>query len=224
MTARPRERTRARKLCSEFAERGDHLGWFETLYQEARGDEAIVPWADMIPNPHLYEWHQRTGYDFRSKRCLKIGCGLGDDAEYLASAGGSVIAFDISPTAVAWCRRRFPTSGVTYVTTDLFAVPTAWRGAFDFVLESYTLQVFPADMRQRAMRCITEFVAPSGTLLLICRGREESESPGAMPWPLTRRELQSFTAFGLRECSFEDYGDAESPPVRRFRVQYDRAV
>ena len=224
MTARPKERTRARKLCSEYAERGDHLGWFETLYQEARGDEAIVPWADMIPNPHLHEWHRRTGYDFRSKRCLKIGCGLGDDAEYLASAGGSVIAFDISPTAVEWCRRRFPTSGVTYVTTDLFAVPTAWRGAFDFVLESYTLQVFPADMRQRAMRCITEFVAPSGTLLLICRGREESESSGAMPWPLTRRELQSFSAFGLREFSFEDYGDAESPPVRRFRVQYDRAV
>lgn len=221
---KPKDRTRARKLCSEYVERGDHLGWFEALYQEARGNEAIVPWADMVLNPHLCEWHRRTGYDFRGKRCLKIGCGLGDDAEYLASAGGSVVAFDISPTAIEWCHRRFPDSGVTYVTADLFAVPPAWHGAFDFVLESYTLQVFPADMRQRAMRCIGEFVAPSGRLLLICRGREESEPPGAMPWPLTRRELQSFSAFGLREFSFEDYSDAESPPVRRFRVQFDRAA
>ena len=93
MTTKPKDRTRARKLCSEYAERGDQLGWFETLYQEARGDEAIVPWADMVPNPYLCEWHRRMGYDFRGQRCLKIGCGLGDDAEYLASAGGSVVAF-----------------------------------------------------------------------------------------------------------------------------------
>jgi len=224
MTTKPKDRTFARKLCSEHAERNDNLSWFEALYHKARGDETIIPWADMVPNPQLCEWHRRTGFDFQGKRCLKIGCGLGDDAEFLASAGGRVVAFDISPTAIEWCQRRFPDSSVTYVTADLFAVPPAWHGAFDFVLESYTLQVFPPEMRQRAMRCIGDLVAPSGTLLLICRGREDSESPGAMPWPLTRRELQSFPGFGLLEFSFEDYSDAESPPVRRFRVQYDRAT
>jgi SAM-dependent methyltransferase len=224
MTAKPKDRTRARKLCSEHAERNDPLGWFEALYHEARGDEAIVPWADMVPNPHLCQWHRRTGFDFRCKRCLKIGCGLGDDAEYMASAGGSVVAFDISPTAIEWCRRRFPASKVAYLVANLFAVPPDWRGEFDFVLESYTLQVFPLDLRRRAIQEIADLVAPSGTLLLICRGREESESPGAMPWPLTRREVQSLSAFGLRELSFEDYTDTETPPVRRFRVQYGRAV
>jgi len=78
----------------------------------------------------------------------------GGDAESLASAGGRVVVFDISPTAIEWCRGRFPASSVTYVTTDLFAVPRARRGAFDFVLESFPLQGIRSDMRQRAMRCI----------------------------------------------------------------------
>jgi len=222
MTAKPKDRARARALCAEFARRGDYLGWFERLYREARGDEAIIPWADMVPNPHLCEWHRRTGFDLRAKRCLKVGCGLGDDAEYLASAGGNVVAFDISTTAVEWCRKRFPASAVTYLTADLFTAPAAWRGAFDFVLESYTLQVFPPELRRTAIERIADFVAPSGVLLLISRGRDEAEPPGAMPWPLTRRELRPFPARGLREVSFENYADSETPPVRRFRVAYRR--
>src|SRR4051812_24918081 len=130
MNARPKDRSRARALCSEYAARTDYLGWFEQLYQEACGDEGIVPWADMVPNPHLCEWHQRRGYDFRGKRCVKVGCGLGDDAEYLAAAGASVVAFDISATAIECCRRRFPTSRVTYTTVDLFVSPPVWREAF----------------------------------------------------------------------------------------------
>jgi 2-polyprenyl-3-methyl-5-hydroxy-6-metoxy-1,4-benzoquinol methylase len=176
----------------------------------------------MVPNPHLCAWHRRAEFDLRNKLCLTIGCGLGDDAEYLASAGGSVVAFDVSSTAIEWCHRRFPGSAVTYLTADLFAAPPAWRGAFDFVLEAYTLQVLLQDQRLPAMRRLTDFVAPKGTLLVISRGRAETEPPGDMPWPLTRQELQAFAQHGLREVSFEDYSDAETPPVRRFRVQYER--
>lgn len=39
-------------------------------------------------------------------RAVVIGCGLGDDAEYLASMGYEVTAFDISPTAIAMCHTR----------------------------------------------------------------------------------------------------------------------
>jgi SAM-dependent methyltransferase len=224
MTARRKDRTRARKLWSEYAEGDAPLGWFEALYQEANGDESIIPWGDMVPNPHLCEWHRRSGYNFEGKRCLKIGCGLGDDAEYLASAGGKVTAFDIAPTAIDWCRRRFRSSKVNYLVADLFKAAGGWHRAFDFVLEAYTLQVFPTDLRRQAMRCIADFVAPSGTLLVLCRGREETEPlSGPIPWPLTRAELECFGAYGLRELLFEDYMDAEDPPLRRFRVHYLRS-
>jgi SAM-dependent methyltransferase len=222
--AKPKDRTLARALCSEYAARNDYLGWFDALYQKSRGDAAAIPWADMVPNPHLCAWHRETNYDFRNRRCLKIGCGLGDDAEYLALAGGRVVAFDISPTAIDWCRQRFPDSTVDYVTSDLFTVSPTWHGSFDFVFESYTLQVLPPDLRDRAIRCIAALVGLSGTLLVVCRGREESESRGTMPWPITQKELLTFSMIGLRESTFEDYADSESPPVRRFRVRYDRTV
>ena len=33
---------------------------------------------------------------------------VGDDAEYLASRMARVTAFDVSPTSIDWCRKRFP--------------------------------------------------------------------------------------------------------------------
>jgi SAM-dependent methyltransferase len=145
-----------------------------------------------------------------------VGCGLGDDAEYLASAGGEVVAFDIAPTAIEECRRRFPRSAVRYLAADLFA--SSWEDGFDFVLESYTLQVLPPKLRRDALRRISGWVAPGGTLLVICRAREPSEPTGEIPWPLVRDELSVPREAGLTEASFEDLRDAES--VRRFRVVY----
>src|SRR5262249_52868152 len=150
------------------------------------------------------------------KRALVIGCGLGDDAEELARRQFRVVAFDISPTAIAWCRRRFPNSNVEYVAADLLEPPESWAGAFDFVLEVYTFQVLPPAFGQQVATKIGGWVAPGGTLLVVARGRDAADDPGAMPWPVTRDELAAFAGFGLREVCFEDFLDDETPPVRRF--------
>ena len=50
---------------------------------------------------------------------------------------------------------------------------------------------------------------------MVCRGRDPEEPPGALPWPLTRAEIE---ALGMRVESFEDFLDDEDPPVRRFRT------
>ncbi len=71
--------------------------------------------------------------------------------------------------------------------------------------------------------CIAGLLAKEGTLLVICRGRSAEEHPGNMPWPLTTEELDVFKSAGLRQVQFEDYLDQEEPPVRRFRVEYQRA-
>jgi hypothetical protein len=57
-------------------------------------------------------------------------------------------------------------------------------------------------------------------VLVIARGREESDNPGEMPYPLTKSDLEQFECLGLSSQLFEDYYDAETPPVRRFRVLY----
>ncbi len=220
MTAK--ERATARGIAQRHLATGDALGWFEDLYTHAAGDATIIPWADLVPNPHVISWLDLHQVASAGHKALKIGCGLGDDAEELARRGFRTTAFDISASAIVWCRRRFPQSPVTYVVADLFRAPIAWRGAFDFVLESYTLQVLPSSLRRAAINHIADFVAPHGTLLVVSRGREPDDPHGDMPWPLTKEELTDFLRLGLKEVSFEDYPDDEDPPVRRFRVAYRR--
>ncbi len=198
------------------------MGWFEVLYATAGGDSSIIPWADLAPNPNLVRWLDQQGVAGSGRKALKIGCGLGDDAEELSRRGFVTTAFDISPTAISWCRRRFPRSSVRYSVADLLRPPDEWAQAFDFVLESYTLQVLPSQLRDEATRRVADFVAPNGTLLVIARGREPGEAEGTMPWPLTRQEMAVFRGASLTELHFEDYMDNESPPVRRFRATYGR--
>ncbi len=212
----------ARKIAREHIERGDPLGWFEDLYSRAAGNPSIIPWADLKVNPNLLAWLSRKDVQGAGKRALKVGCGLGDDAEELLRRGFEVTAFDISPSAIEWCRRRFPHSRVRYLVQDLFQPPPEWKEKFDFVLESYTLQVLTEDHRKPAIERICSFLSPRGLLLVIARGRKPSDPPGEMPWPLLREELKEFESQGLRELSFEEYLDNEDPPVLRFRAEYRR--
>src|SRR5580658_9278900 len=104
------KRNRARELAQTHVAQGDLVGWFEPLYAEAEGDPARVPWADLKPNPNPVEWVERE-----------------------AARGFRVTAFDIAPSAVAWCQRRHPRSSVRYTTADLLNPPPDWSRSFDFV-------------------------------------------------------------------------------------------
>ena len=208
----------AGQLARKFLQQDNPTGWFEALYAGANGDEAGIPWANLAPNSNFTTWLERHRLDGHGEPGLVIGCGLGDDAEELARLGLAVTAFDISTTAIDWCRQRFPNSQVDYRVADLFNPPAAWRNRFDFVLEAYTIQALPATIRQRAIEATAQLVAPGGTLLVICLGYDPSDLYEGPPWPLTRAELATFQKLGLQESLFEDYFDQDS--TRRFRITY----
>jgi SAM-dependent methyltransferase len=213
-------RAEIRSMVEDYFRRGDPSGWFEELYRRADGDAAAIPWADLVPNPNFVSWAERCGLSGAGRRAVKVGCGLGDDAEELRRLGFRVTAFDISPTAIKWCRRRFPASDVEYLVADLFDPPWEWGGNFDLVLESNTLQSLLPELRPRAMEQVAKLPAPGGTLLVICRGKDEGEECAVWPAPMERRDLDRFKELGLVEENFEDFFDQEVPPVRRFRVTY----
>lgn len=198
---------------------GDATGWFEPAYVMANGERAAIPWAEKGINPHLVAWAEQTGLAGVGQTALVIGCGLGDDAEYLAGLGFAVTAFDISPTAVAWCRNRFPASTVEYQVGDLFACGLA---PADFVLEAYTLQALPRPLRTPAVTAIARLALKR--LLVIGRGCDVPEVNEEIPWPLTHAELAGFGAAGLTQVKLEDFQDQKQPPRRRFRVEYQRQL
>jgi SAM-dependent methyltransferase len=214
-------RVEARELARRAIERGEPTAWFEELYAAADFDSERIPWADLEPNRHLVHWLDRNHVRGDGKPALVVGCGLGDDAEEVATRGFDVIAFDLSPTAINWCRRRFPRTSVNFQTASVLQPPDDWQARFNLIVEISTLQVLPPDLRAVAIDNISKLLAPGGDLLVICRGREQDDDIGSIPWPLTKQDLAQFGERGLKELSFEDFMDVQDDlPTRRFRVHY----
>jgi len=216
------DRSRARELAAESLAKDEPLGWFENLYREAAEGLTAIPWDDHVPNSHLIDFWSAHGIPASGRRALVVGCGLGEDAEWIAACGFTTTAFDISPTGIKAARERFPQSKVEYLAADLFHAPNDWRGAFDFIFEANTLQAMPAELRPGAMERIAAFLQPSGLLLVIARAREDHEPTGDLPWPLTRHEFSKFVDSGLAETSFRQITDSTEPFTRRFLATYTR--
>src|SRR5687768_15832986 len=132
MSAPNDEHEQIRERLRERVRSGDNSGYDE-LYRNANSDPSHVPWAQLKPNVNVTRWLDRAMTTGDGMRALVVGCGLGDDAEELARRGFIVTAFDIAPTAIDWCRRRFPRSRVNYAQADLLAPAGEWSRAFDFV-------------------------------------------------------------------------------------------
>jgi SAM-dependent methyltransferase len=212
-------RARARELARESIARGDPIGWFDRLYLESERDGFSISWVDRTPNPYLVEWLGGRQAPPRGS-ALVVGCGYGDDAEILAEAGLDVVAFDVSPTAIDSCRSRFPESQVEYVVANVLDPPRAWRGAFDFVFEAYTVRVLAGATRVACAQSIGRMVGPGGVLLAVARSRRSGDPAGTMPWPLTRKELDAFLVPGLRLASLTEILEPGQPPVPRFVAEF----
>ncbi|MBR8826385.1 MAG: class I SAM-dependent methyltransferase [Gomphosphaeria aponina SAG 52.96 = DSM 107014] len=213
-------REKVKLLATESVSKSDPSGWFDVLYAQANGDATQVPWARMTTHPYLQDWLDKYPPAGEGKSALVIGCGLGDDAEALATCGFEVTGFDISPKAIAWCNQRFPNSRVTYQVADLFALDQNWVGAFDLVYECRNIQALPLNVRAEAIKCVGELVAAGGKLLVVTRFRDTDTPPDGPPWPLSETELAQFQQLGLQEIKRDTFFEGENNEVKQVRVEY----
>lgn len=209
----------ARRLSGEALRQGDATSWFERLYAQAADGHAVVPWDRRAPHPLLVEWIEQRP-DLSGRRTLVVGCGLGDDAAYLAAQGYRVIAFDISGSAIDAARRRFPTSPVDFRVADLLNPPAEWREHFDLVVETYTTQSLPVRLRPTVVLHVGRLVAPGGTLLVLAVAPDADEQSDGPPWPLSRTDIESFAVEGLKVVSVEEIRDP--PETHRWRAVFTR--
>ncbi len=215
-------REHTRQLAASFLEKGDATGWFDALYREAAGDNEKIPWADLEPNRFFVDFAEKTNLQGNNRKALVVGCGLGDDARYLHDLGFKVTAFDISRAAIEWARKLHQDTDINFVVSDLFDAPKDWYQAFEFVLEVYTIQPLPLEMRSKVIDAIASFVEFKGKLAIVTRGREDDEIPTELPWALSRQDLSRFEINGFRQIHFEEMPGDEEPPVPRFVVEYER--
>ena len=189
---------RAGVLAAEAYASGQPNAWFDRLYAEGVAGSISMPWDRDAPHPLLSDWAEGQpdgGLRGDGLRALVVGCGLGADAEYLASLGFATTAFDLSPNAVATARSRHPGSVVDYRMADLLSPPAEWAAAFDLVVEIFTIQAMPDPPRSRAIPSITGFVAPGGTLFAVAfRADGDADEADGPPFALSAGTMRSLAA------------------------------
>jgi hypothetical protein len=104
---------------------------------------------------------------------------------------------------------------VDYRVADLLDPPVEWSGAFDLVVEIHTVQALPRTVRGTAIANVARFVAPAGTLIVIAFAGDRPDGP---PWPLSRADLDGFTAGGLTPVRIERPADG----TPRWRAEFRR--
>ncbi|MBR4081072.1 MAG: class I SAM-dependent methyltransferase [Clostridia bacterium] len=106
-------------------------------------------------------------------RVLELGCGEGADAMWLISQGYDVLATDVSPAAVDWCRARFPEVAGRFRVLD--ALADTLEDTFDGIVAVAVLHMLIEDAdRQALLRFIREHLAPGGVGLIVVMGDGEA--------------------------------------------------
>jgi len=183
---------------------------FDRIY---RGEPALegaptptgVPWDIRQAQPRLRELE---ALGVISGEVLDIGCGLGDNAIFLASRGHSVTGLDGSPTAIEQARSRAaeagvlnPTAGSAGVTFDVADATdlTGYDGRFDTVVDSALYHCLDNDGRQAYAACLYRCTRPGARWHLYCFSEDNVNGLVAPMASVSEADLRdTLTANGWR--------------------------
>jgi SAM-dependent methyltransferase len=158
------------------------MDW-ENCYQQGE-----TPWDKSAAAPEL---QFLLGAGLLRGRVLVPGCGFGHDARAIATAGvGEVLGVDLAPSAVLKARASGHVEGLRFEVGNLFCLPRAWLGTFDWIWEHTCFCAIDPAERPRYVDSVHSALRPEGRLLATFF-MNPSMDPGEQgpPFGVTKEEL-----------------------------------
>ena len=180
---------------------------YEERYKTAHKNG--VSWSSDRSSPIVMEVIRKYGIR-PGQALLEIGCGEGRDARAVLDAGYGLLATDISPEAIAYCRKAMPRFANCFRVLDVLSDDPDAR--FDFIYAVAVVHMLVPDAdRDGFYRFIRRHLKPSG-LALICAmgdGVRELYTDIARAFDLQEREHESgkmlVAATSCRMVSFRTF-------------------
>lgn len=124
------------------------------------------PWV-VGARPELVELV--TSGRLKPGRAIDLGCGVGDNAIFLAQHGFTVTAVDFAPSAIEKARRKAHDAGVQveFLVDDLTRLRHV-GGRFDLLVDYGTLDDFGLGQRDAYVREVLPLARPGARFLLWC--------------------------------------------------------
>ena len=130
-------------------------------------------WAGDVATPMVLDVMRRYGIP-KETIILEIGCGEGRDARAVLDEGYNLLATDISPEAISYCKCRFPRYADRFEVLD--CLNGDFNGTFDMIYAVAVLHMLVEDEdRKRFYRFIREHLSDNGIALVCSMGDGESE-------------------------------------------------
>jgi len=145
---------------------------------EAQYEKGETPWEKGAPSPGLVDF---LAVEPVHGRVLVPGCGFGHDVRALAASAEEVVGLDIAAAAVAGAQRLPKVGTEHYLEGDLFALPPAMRGAFDWVFEHTCFCAIQPSQRQDYVDAVVGALKPGGRLLAVFYLDPGNDSPDEGP-------------------------------------------
>ncbi|CAG6390882.1 class I SAM-dependent methyltransferase [Streptomyces cocklensis] len=136
-----------------------------------------VPWDTREPQPGVIEFEKRGRI---RGSVLDAGCGLGDNAAYLAARGHTVAAFDASSSAIAQAKERHKSFDIEFFVANATEI-TGYEGRFDTVVDSALYHVLETDDRRQYLEALRRVTKEGAWLDMLVF----ANIPGGMPAPMS---------------------------------------
>lgn len=207
-----------------------HSPYFTRPVRFERGANSIPLMDHDVNSPEKWEADYRRGTDgwdlggptpvfrrlleagaFAPGRLIALGAGRGHDARQFARHGFDVTAVDFSAHAAREMERLSDPAGpVRILQQDIFSLPAALDGAFDYVLEYTCFCAIDPARRADYAGLVGRLLKPGGIYIDLAFPLDGR--PGGPPFAVTETEIRGlFEGRGFRLIRREKPADSISP-------------